>query len=378
MGRLKTSTNMASSPSSPGSPTGTLTRESSKKDTGKLGWVGTLTRRKKGQEVNELETEGRLAIESPTTPITVAPDTFDLDENEERSMVEPASLENPKVKELQEVLLDWINDELSDLRIVLRNITEDLYDGQILAILMEKLAEIKLAEFEEVTQSVESQKAKLSVLLEHINKLLGIPQQRAKWTANTIHNKDIVAILHLLVALARHFECPRKLPGGVTINMVVVQKKGGILLPMKVVEEITAANEGEDAQNGKPERDAFDALFDNAPEKLNVVKKSLQSFVNKHLSKLSLDVGDLDSQFHDGVYLIFLLGLLEGFFVPLYQFYITPSSKEQKLHNVALAIDLMRDSGMKFYAKPEDVVQKDLKSTLRILYCLFQKYKNLK
>ena len=41
---------MASSPSSPGSPTGTLTRESSKKDSGKLGWVGTLTRRKKGQE----------------------------------------------------------------------------------------------------------------------------------------------------------------------------------------------------------------------------------------------------------------------------------------------------------------------------------------
>ena len=34
------------------------------------------------------------------------------------------------------VLLDWINDELSELRIVLRDITEDLYDGQILAILM--------------------------------------------------------------------------------------------------------------------------------------------------------------------------------------------------------------------------------------------------
>ena len=39
-------------------------------------------------------------------------------------------------------------------------------------------------------------------------------------------------------------------------------------------------------------------------------------------------------QFHDGVYLIFLLGLLEGFFVPLYQFYITPSSKEQKVGNI--------------------------------------------
>ena len=37
---------------------------------------------------------------------------------------------------LFKVLLDWINDELSELRIVLRDITEDLYDGQILAILM--------------------------------------------------------------------------------------------------------------------------------------------------------------------------------------------------------------------------------------------------
>ncbi|CAH3184791.1 unnamed protein product, partial [Porites lobata] len=185
-----------------------------------------------------------------------------------------------------------------------------------------------------------------------------------------IHDKDIVAILHLLVALARHFECPQKLPSGVTINTVIVQKKGGILLPQKVVQEITEVTKGEE--------DTFDALFDNAPEKLNVVKKSLQSFVNKHLSKLSLEVDNIDSQFHDGVYLIFLLGLLEGFLVPLYQYYITPANKDQKLHNVALAIDLMRDSGMKFHAKPEDVVQKDLKSTLRILYSLFQKYKNMK
>ncbi|CAH3180903.1 unnamed protein product, partial [Porites lobata] len=175
-----------------------------------------------------------------------------------------------------------------------------------------------------------------------------------------IHDKDIVAILHLLVALARHFECPQKLPSGVTINTVIVQKKGGILLQFL------------------RRLDAFDALFDNSPEKLNVVKKSLQSFVNKHLSKLSLEVDNIDSQFHDGVYLIFLLGLLEGFSVPLYQYYITPANKDQKLHNVALAIDLMRDSGMKFHAKPEDVVQKDLKSTLRILYSLFQKYKNMK
>ena len=61
-----------------------------------------------------------------------------------------------------------------------------------------------------------------------------------------IHDKDIVTILHLLVALARHFECPQKLPSGVTINTVIVQKKGGILLPQKVVEEITEVTEGEE------------------------------------------------------------------------------------------------------------------------------------
>ena len=61
-----------------------------------------------------------------------------------------------------------------------------------------------------------------------------------------IHDKDIVVILHLLVALARHFECPQKLPSGVSINTVTVQKRGGILLPQKVVEEITEVTEGEE------------------------------------------------------------------------------------------------------------------------------------
>ncbi|CAH3015675.1 unnamed protein product, partial [Porites evermanni] len=89
--------------------------------------------------------------------------------------------------------------------------------------------------------------------------------------------------------------------------------------------------------------------------------------------------------FHDGVYLIFLLGLLEGFFVPLYQYYITPANKDQK---VCCTEDrLVNNQGNPlnfllfclfvslFFA---DVVQKDLKSTLRILYSLFQKYKNMK
>ena len=41
------------------------------------------------------------------------------------------------------------------------------------------------------------------------------------------------------------------------------------------------------------ERDAFDTLFDHAPEKLMVVKKSLVTFVNKHLNKVGLKVAAL-------------------------------------------------------------------------------------
>lgn len=44
------------------------------------------------------------------------------------------------------------------------------------------------------------------------------------------------------------------------------------------------------------ERDAFDTLFDHAPDKLNVVKKTLITFVNKHLNKLNLEVTELDTQ----------------------------------------------------------------------------------
>jgi len=36
-------------------------------------------------------------------------------------------------------------------------------------------------------------------------------------------------------------------------------------------------------------------------------------------------------QFHDGVYLVLLMGLLEGYFVPLYHFHLTPTTNDQKV-----------------------------------------------
>lgn len=78
------------------------------------------------------------------------------------------------------------------------------------------------------------------------------------------------------------------------------------------------------------------------------------TFVNKHLNKVNLEVNDLDTQFHDGVYLTLLMGLLEGFFVPLYSFHLTPQDFDQKVHNVTFAFELMQDVGLaKPKARPE-------------------------
>ncbi|XP_065072142.1 beta-parvin-like isoform X2 [Rhopilema esculentum] len=333
-------------------------------------------RKKATEQVNELEEQGKKSIEDPTSPtVAVSPDSFLLDEGQERYMVAPNSLDDHKVRELCEVLSDWINDVLQDMRIVVRDIAEDLYDGHILALFVEKLSGRDLGALTEVTQSVNVQKQKLDQLVTIVNELLD-RQDTDKWTMELIHAKHLPAILYLLVALAKNFECPFKLPNNVVLNVVVVQKRQGILRSKTVPENVT--EDFSKDRESRQERDAFDTLFDHAPEKLSVVKKSLQGFVNKHLGKLNLEVSNLDKQFHDGVYFILLIGLLEEYFVPLHLFHLTPNGFEQKVHNVEFALDLLQDAGLgKPKAKPEDIVMHDLKATLRVLYALFTKYKNM-
>lgn len=93
------------------------------------------------------------------------------DDNEERAIIEPRSLEDPRVKELIQVLIDWINDELAMQRIIVKDISEDLYDGQVLQKLLEKLTETKL-DVPEVTQSEEGQRQKLAIVLRAVNRVI--------------------------------------------------------------------------------------------------------------------------------------------------------------------------------------------------------------
>ncbi|KAL4004152.1 TBC1 domain family member 2A [Sarotherodon galilaeus] len=380
------------SPSSPKSPTPKSPSSRKKDDSflGKLG--GTLVRRKKAKEVSELQEEGINAINLPLSPshYELDPEDTMLEENEVRTMVDPNSKNDRKLQELMKVLIDWINDVLVGERIIVKDLAEDLYDGQVLQKLFEKLEGEKL-NVAEVTQSEIAQKQKLQTVLERINESLKLSTRNIRWNVDSVHAKSIVAILHLLVALSQHFRAPIRLPDHVSIQVVVVQKREGILQSRQIQEEITGNTD--DLRNTffqiylfiygdlflfSTERDAFDTLFDHAPDKLSVVKKTLITFVNKHLNKLNLEVSELDTQFADGVYLVLLMGLLEGYFVPLYNFFLTPENFDQKVHNVSFSFELMQDGGLERpKPRPEDIVNCDLKSTLRVLYNLFSRYRNV-
>uniref|UniRef100_A0A673IT39 Beta-parvin-like n=1 Tax=Sinocyclocheilus rhinocerous TaxID=307959 RepID=A0A673IT39_9TELE len=320
---------MAAIPTKPSGQPGKMKKDESL--LGKLG--GTLVRKKKLKEVSDLQEDGKNAINAPllhTDPELLPEDTLELEED----------------------------------RIIVKDLEEDLYDGQVLQKLFEKLSGHKL-NVAEVTQSEIGQKQKLQTVLEAVNGVLRPLDWNTEWSVDSIHSKNLVSIVYLLLALAIYYAAPIRLPEHVSIRVIVVKKKEGILQTAHFILLSFA------------ERDAFDTLLDHAPDKLNVVKMSLITFVNKHLNKLNLEVTELESQFADGVYLVLLMGLLENYFVPLYNFYLTPESFEQKVHNVAFAFELMQDGGLqKPKARPEDVVNLNLKSTLRVLYNLFTNYKN--
>ncbi len=74
--------------------------------------------------------------------------------------------------------------------------------------------------------------------------------------------------------------------------------------------------------------------------------------------------------------LSFLLALHH--FLRLYSIDSSFQSFDEKVANVSLAFELMMDGGLpQPKARPEDIVNLDLKSTLRVLYNLFTKYKHL-
>ncbi|XP_059537393.1 gamma-parvin [Myotis daubentonii] len=293
----------------------------------------------------------------------------ELPQGEKKKFLPPVSRKDPKFEELQRVLMEWINAQLLPEHIVVRSLEEDMFDGLILHHLFQKLAGTKL-DVEEIALTAMSQRRKLEVVLEATNRCLQV--EEPKWSVDAIFNKDLLATLHLLLALAKRFQADLPLPPNVQVEVITMESTKSGLKSEKSVEQLTECSAAKD----RAAKDVFDELFSLAPEKVGAVKEAIMTFVNQKVERLGLSVQNLDAQFADGVILLLLIGQLEGFFLHLKEFYLTPNSPAEMLHNVTLALELLKEEGLLDYpVSPEDIVNKDSKSTLRVLYSLFCKHK---
>lgn len=301
-----------------------------------------------------------------------------------------SSIDDPKVKKFKQLILSWVNSFLREEKVYARDLAEDLHDGQLLVTLVEKLLGEKIIG---LTVGVMSEKSKLSNLWavsKFLSDKVGIMVDEK--TVEGILNKDFVSISKLLVELAHEFKCPYQLPSNVEVIMVHREKMASGGFSSKTsrtlitgdesgfgqLDSLPAETQNKENYDEPVERDVFDDLFEPGAEaKLGTVQNLLVTFVNKHLAKMGVTISNVANQFHDGVYLIMLIGSLGDFFVPLYNYHIAPTSTDMKIHNVKFAFKLIDTMEIKRRNwNPADVVKQDLRTILRVIYCLFSNFKN--
>uniref|UniRef100_A0A8C3G7A0 Parvin, gamma n=1 Tax=Cyclopterus lumpus TaxID=8103 RepID=A0A8C3G7A0_CYCLU len=246
---------------------------------------------------------------------------------EKQTFIQPTSLKDPKLEKLKQALVYWINSTLKAEHIVVQSLEEDLYDGLVLHHLLSRLAGVHVSVADIALTSL-AQIRKLGLILEQLDKRLGLQDgSRIKWNVKLIHNKDLLATIHLLVAMVRAFQPELDLPQNVTVEVVVVEVSFSLSF-------------------SRVWEDPIEQLLKLEAHKVDTVKKAILHFVNQNMSSMGLQVADMDTQFADGVILLLLIGQLEGFCVPLCHFNLTPVSPSEMLHNVTLALDLLNDTGL--------------------------------
>ncbi|XP_063052175.1 gamma-parvin [Engraulis encrasicolus] len=300
-------------------------------------------------------------------------------------MIQPTFLNDPKLKKLKEVLLDWINATLKAEHIVVLSLEEDLFDGLVFHHLLGRLANEHVY-VEEIAITTEAQVRKLSIIMEILNDKLGVTEETAKWSVSLIHGKDLLATLHLLVAMAKRFQPDLPLPPNVSVEVVSFEVSKSGIKSDKHTEHITEGQSNPDkgssdsvSEAGKDseKQDLIDELMLLEPHKISAFKQAILHFVNKNMSPLGLQVTEIEKQFADGVMLLLLIGQLEGFFIPLYEFTLSPSSDPEMLHNVTLALEILCDRDIQVdNVDAQGIVSQDVKATLRVLYALFKKHKS--
>ncbi|KAM9376309.1 gamma-parvin isoform 3-T4 [Pholidichthys leucotaenia] len=243
---------------------------------------------------------------------------FEFFQGEKRKIIQPASLKDPKLEKLKETLVEWINTTLKPEHIVVQSLEEDLYDGLVLHHLLSRLAGVHLT-IEEIALTRKAQIRKLEMILEELNMRLSSREGcQIKWNVTLIHNKDLLATLHLLVAMVRSFQPELDLPPNVKVEFVDVEvSRSGIKSDVQM--EVLTEGSKADSQSSTEREDPIEQLLKLEPYKVNTVKK---------------------------------------------------------LHNVTLALDLLNELDLQLTSvAPQDIVSRDITATLKVLYALFKKHK---
>jgi len=212
----------------------------------------TLKRRQqKRQEVTKVLQEGITSLHLSSTPneqqqttegiyplFNIDPESYLLDEGDERSMLEPNSYNNSDFKQTINVLFNWLNSSLSENSIIIRSLEDDLYDGYILGKLIEFYQPNVRLLYDDIPLSEELKKKTLFRVLDYLETYFNQQNQPIKWTFEQIYNRDFIAILHLLLTLMKVFNMKTyyDLPQTLLLKVIVVKKMNG-LLETRIVNE---------------------------------------------------------------------------------------------------------------------------------------------
>ncbi|KAF7461394.1 hypothetical protein GHT09_015131 [Marmota monax] len=190
-----------------------------------------------GQAREKMEPESLYNLLQLPSEVAL-PTEEQLPQGAKKKYLPPSSRKDPKFEELQKVLVEWINAALLPEHVVVRSLEEDMFDGLILHHLFQKLAGLRL-QVEEIALTAASQRRKLEVVLGAVNRALQVEEPQAKWSVEAIFNKDLVATLHLLVALAKHFQPSVPLPSNVQVEVVTIESTKSGLKSGKSLEQLT-------------------------------------------------------------------------------------------------------------------------------------------
>ncbi|CAF1009145.1 unnamed protein product [Adineta steineri] len=311
----------------------------------------------------------------------IDPQSYLLDEGDERSMLEPNSYNNSDFKQTINILNNWLNTTLSTDLIIVRSFENDLYDGYIFGKLIEYYQPNIRLLYDGIPLSEESKKKTLTRILNYLEIHFDQQNQTIKWTFEQIYNRDFIAILHLLLALMKFFNHKKfaDLPKNLFLKVIIVKKTNGILQTRIANECFIDDHDRQSMPIGSSKQgDLIDSLFDHAPDKLASIEKTLLKFINSHLNRYNIYIKQIDIQyFQDGLNLLYLISHLENYFLILSKYnHKRPISREQSHANLQLAFQLMNQVGIDIeeYCRINDLLAGNQRTLYRLLFQLYVRY----